>query len=73
MLLLRKLGGWLYAALAGVGALLGMWWLGKHEGRRTERQEAREADYENAADIRDRVDHNRDQRLRELDDAGYRD
>lgn len=73
MFLFRKLGGWLYAALAFLGVLGAAWVAGKREGRRDERHEAQEADYENAADIRDRIDRNRDQRVRELDDAGYRD
>lgn len=64
---------YIIGALAFVAALWGWGKSKKEEGRRTERQEAQEADYENAADIRDRVDRNRDQRVRELDDAGYRD
>ena len=46
---------------------------GKTEAVNTARHEDRERDYEHAEAIRNRVDHDADQRLRRYDDAGYRD
>ena len=59
-------------ALAIIGAFVA-YWRGRVKGAGNARQDAMEDDYENAAEIRDRVSRNRADRLRELDDAGYRD
>ena len=46
----------------------------KSECHKQAETKAKEADYENAADIRDRVEHGPDERMREAhDDAGWRD
>jgi hypothetical protein len=47
--------------------------MGKREGRTDARRQAQEDDYENAVDIRDRVDRDLDQRVRDFDGRGYRD
>lgn len=43
------------------------------KGRADAKRDARLEDYENAADIRDRVARDRSERLRRYDDAGWRD
>ena len=61
--------------LGGLGLLVTFLGYGakkKHDGKKQAQAEAKEADYENAKDIRNRVD-NADQRLRDYDDAGFRD
>lgn len=67
----------LYVILGGAVALLlgllGVWKGGKSAGRKQERLEATEKDHENADRIRDDVRRNRADRLRQFDDAGYRD
>ena len=63
------LGGF---ALAIVGVFVA-YWRGRVKGASNARQDAMEDDYDNAAEIRDRVSRNRADRVRELDDAGYRD
>lgn len=68
-----RLKAWLIAAGAALVAALGLFLAGKREGRRDGRRQAQEDDYENAADIRDRVSRNLDQRVREMDGRGYRD
>lgn len=72
-LLGTRIGRWIGAALAAAGFVLAAWMGGKRAGRIKERQKAQEDDYENAADIRDRVDRNLDQRVREMDGRGFRD
>ena len=58
--------------VAVVGGLLGWNAKSKRDAVKKERAEAKEADHEHAEDIRDRVA-NADERLREFDDAGFRD
>lgn len=67
--LMGVLGG---IALAIVGAFVA-YLRGRATGATKERQDAMEDDYENAAEIRDRVSRNRADRVRQLDDAGFRD
>jgi len=43
------------------------------KGRSDAKRDARLEDYENAEDIRRRVDRDRSERLRRYDDAGWRD
>lgn len=65
----RAIGG---ALIAAAGILV----YGKakeRRGRLDERQDAEDADYEHAEDIRGRVERDLDERLRDFDDAGYRD
>lgn len=64
---------WVVAALAAVAALLGWGQSKKRQGVAEAKAEAQTEDYENAQDIRRRVSDDRADRLRELDDAGYRD
>jgi membrane protein DedA with SNARE-associated domain len=68
---------WLFAAIgAGVGGFIMHFvgrWSGKREGASEANAKAMEADYENAEDIRRRVSIDRAKRVRELDDAGWRD
>lgn len=47
--------------------------LKKNEGAKAARSEDKEADYEHAEAIRDRADRGLVDRMRALDDAGYRD
>lgn len=67
----------LSAVLGGLGiAIIGFFAVyikGLRDGKGRADQIARDDDYENASDIRRRVRTDRDQRVRELDDAGYRD
>ena len=49
------------------------YWRGRVNGAGKATQDAMEDDYENAAEIRNRVSRNRADRMRQLDDAGYRD
>lgn len=74
-LLSTRMGRALSAAAVAVAAFLGVWIAGRREGRSLARSEALEEDYENAQDIRNRVERGLDERLREQDDAGvgYRD
>jgi hypothetical protein len=58
--------------VAILGALVA-YWRGRASGESDANQDAMEDDYENAKDIRRRVNVDRAQRLRELDDAGFRD
>lgn len=64
---------WAAAVLAAVAALLGWGQSKKRQGAAEERAEAQTEDFENAQDIRRRVSDQRDERVRTLDDAGYRD
>ena len=63
--------------LLGFGVLITGWFVNnkvqQKKGRTKERQEAKELDHENANEIRDRVSRDRDQLVRDLDDAGWRD
>ena len=63
------LGGFALAIIGGFVA----YWRVRVKGASNARQDAMEDDYENAAEIRDRVSRNRADRVRKLDDAGYRD
>lgn len=70
--LLAELLPW---AIGLTAAILGLWgygWSKKAEGRKETYIEMKARDHENADDIRNRVDGNLDQRVRELDDAGWR-
>ena len=58
------------AAAVGFIGLLFKW---KSDGRKEAFREAKEADYEAAADLRDTVDRNLDDRVRKMDGRGYRD
>lgn len=72
-LLTSRLGRALSAVVAGVIAILTFGAVKKKQGRTEARREAQEDDYENAADIRNRVDRNLADELRKHDDAGFRD
>jgi len=71
--LLAPFAPYIAGALTLIAATFGMWLGGKHVGRNTERRKAQEKDRENSDRIRDDVRLNRDDRLRQYDDAGYRD
>ena len=64
-------------ALAGVVALvlggLGLWAAGRREGRKGAISEIKDEDYENAEDIRRRVERDLDKRVRDYDSTGWRD
>ena len=68
-----RLGRLISAAVAGAAVVLGVWGAGKRQGRSDARREAIEDDFENAADIRDRVERDLDKRVREFDGRGFRD
>jgi hypothetical protein len=60
--------------LLGVTVLLWLWWREmKRNQALSATMKAKDADYENADDIRRRVSTDRAKRVRELDDAGWRD
>ena len=71
--LLEPLAGYSAGAVGLLALLWGLWRGGKNAGRKEERLKAKEKDRENADRIRDDVRLNRDERLRQFDDAGYRD
>ena len=74
--ILDLIGGAL-PALLGIGTLVVGWFVNnkvqQKKGRKQQQQKAKEADHENANEIRDRVGRNRDKLVRILDDAGFRD
>ncbi len=59
--------------LAALAALLGFGVLKKQQGKAQEKAKAQVEDFEHAESIRDRVRDNRADRLRQYDDAGWRD
>lgn len=64
------------AALGAVALILGFkfnGWRKKREGIKETEQKAREADHENASNIRDRRNSITDEDVRDYDSAGYRD
>jgi len=61
------------AALAFVAALFGWGRSKKRQGAAEAAVKAQREDFENAQDIRRRVSDDRAERVRSLDDAGYRD
>jgi hypothetical protein len=63
------IGGFALAIIGGFVA----YWRGRVKGASNARQDATLEDYEHAQDIRRRVDRDRADRVRKLDDAGYRD
>ena len=71
--LLAEFWGYLVGAGVLVAALLGLGRSKKVEGKREERAEAKERDHEKAAEIRNRVERDLDQRLRDHNDSGWRD
>jgi hypothetical protein len=72
-LLSTRIGRALSWASVAALAAFGIYAAGRREGRSAANSDAMEQDYENADDIRRRVSTDRAKRLRELDDAGWRD
>lgn len=72
-IIVAQIWPYLLGALALVAGLLGYGSRERSKGRAQERIDAKEADYEAAAEIRDRVERDLDERVRSLDDAGWRD
>lgn len=70
-MVIAKLKAWLYTVALGALALFGL--LAYRSGRKDAINDIREDDYENAEDIRRRVSVDRADRVRKLDDAGFRD
>ncbi len=69
-IMLSGIKAWIYGAvLAAFAAVAGRLYL---KGRSDQKTDTMEDDYENAEDIRRRVSVNRADKLRELDDAGWR-
>lgn len=68
-----KLARWLTIAGGAVLLILTFGRMKKREGRKEEKQRAKEADYENAASIRDNVERKLPERLHEFDGRGFRD
>lgn len=63
----------LLTALGVIGlAIGGVAWWSHRKGRKGATQAMKEADHENAEDIRRRVHDDRAERVRKLDTAGYR-
>lgn len=71
--MLARLKLWAAAISVAVTAFLVLLFKAKADGRRDAQQDARERDHDKASDIRDRVERDLDQRVRDFDDAGYRD
>ena len=74
--ILELLGGFLPHIVGGVVLIAGFFLNNKHQrnkGKKQERQKAKEADHANAKAIRDRVGDNLADKLRDFDDAGFRD
>ena len=59
--------------VAALLAVLGIYLAGRKDARQTAKSDAYEDDHEHAADIRKRVRDDRAERVRSLDDAGFRD
>lgn len=68
-----KLARWLAMASAALIAILTFGKLQKRAGRKDERQRAKEADNERAKSIRDNVERELPERLRDFDGRGFRD
>ncbi|MGR3599204.1 MAG: hypothetical protein ACU0FH_02190 [Heliomarina sp.] len=64
---------WILTILGGIAAALVYGRRERRKGRVEERQKAKEQDHEKATAIRDRVDRDLPDRVREYDGAGYRD
>ncbi len=64
---------WIVTVLGGIAAALVYGRRERQKGRNEARQKAREQDHEQASAIRDRVDRDLPDRVREYDGAGYRD
>ena len=71
--LLSELLPWAIGILATLGALWGWGRSKKAEGRQETYIEAKARDHEKATAIRDTVERDLPDRVREYDDAGYRD
>jgi hypothetical protein len=75
--LLAELLPWAIGIFATLGAIFGISWSKERTGRKQGRQEtyieAKARDHEKASEIRDRVERDLPDRVREYDDAGYRD
>lgn len=64
---------WIVTVLGGIAAALFYGRRERQKGRVEERQKAKEEDHDKASAIRDRVDRDLPDRVREYDGAGYRD
>lgn len=71
--LLAELLPWVIGGATVILALFGYGRAKKHEGRKETYIEMKAKDHEAASELRDRVDLNLDDRVRQFDDAGYRD
>lgn len=71
--LLGRIVPWLMAALAALGGLVAYALGQRAKGRSQERQQAEDRDNDRADQIRNRVERELPDRLREFDGAGYRD
>lgn len=58
---------------AAVAALFGLRFKWKSDGRKSALRDAEDADHEAAADLRDTVDRNLVNRVRDMEGRGYRD
>ncbi|WP_170334961.1 hypothetical protein [Ruegeria arenilitoris] len=64
---------WVLGVLAAVIGVFAYGKVQKRKGKREVLREVQEADYENAAEIYDRVERNLDKRVRDMESRGYRD
>lgn len=64
---------WVLGVLAAIIGLFAYGRVQKRKGKKEVLREVQEADYENAAEINDRVERNLDKRVRDMDDRGWRD
>ena len=69
--MIGNIKAWIYGALVALWAAVSAWLY--MAGRRNQKRDAELEDYENAEDIRRRVSVDRADRVRKLDDAGWRD
>ncbi len=73
MSILLGLLGDFWPYIAGAAGIIAVYVTGRRDGGKKAKSKMKEADHANAAEIRDRVDRGRDERVRELDGQGYRD
>lgn len=69
--MMAKIKLWIYGAIAAMIAAAGLFLY--RSGAKNAKQDMMEDDFENAQDIRRRVSVDRADKLRKLDDAGWRD
>lgn len=73
LILNGRVGRAIAAAASFLAFFLGLRTVWRREGAQSQKQKAKEADHEQAQDIRDRVDADLPDRVRDFDNSGWRD